>query len=448
MSGGAITVVPVGLLIALPIAALIGAGVAAVLVIRAAAAGTGAAGRLLEHLGEQMLCLADAQDDAAIRTRLWEVAAGAVVQTNQELCLLAARAERVGMTPTLPPPIDLAGCRLADTRALVVQAQEAIASARVEVVRAEVAHEKREMLANVAAAMGDPSAAAERLAAYQKTLDLRVQPGTDGPPPRKVDKSRVRAQIERVLLRLDLDAMTGDRQRVLATAAVAEEQSTPAASRTYLDALSRLVDEELNPLISRRREAAALLAGLEHPVVTELIGELPHEPPVLPVIERLRAVVRGEMDLTDQDRGDGQRVLSSAAAELERRRLLEGISEAFAGLGYSVSTGLQVHHRGALSVTRPSWYGEHTADVWIDEAGDVQSRLVQVAPDAAGEAARCADLNTSMHRVADQLLGRGFDSEVALPARAVPAVKRLDHRIPPKPPVEVTKPAPREIDPR
>src|SRR3954467_8863406 len=79
----------------MPVLAVAGGVVAAALVVWAAAAGTAATGRGRERRGRGMAWLAGAQKDAEIRARLWEVAAGAVVHTNQELRFLAVRAARV-----------------------------------------------------------------------------------------------------------------------------------------------------------------------------------------------------------------------------------------------------------------------------------------------------------------------------------------------------------------
>lgn len=427
MSGGEIVVLPAMLLV-VPLAAVAGAWMAAALAIRAAAAGTQAAGRALEHLGDEMLRVADAQDDAVMRTRLWGIAAGAVAGTNNDLLLMTARAERVGIQVVLPRRIDLTGCRLADTRALVAEARQALESARADIASAEASRAQRTLLAKLTIPVGELPTAAEVLARHQEMLTLRRAPaGVMEPVPSRPDEERrVRSEIHEILLRLDPDALAGDREQVLAASARTErKKGNAAASCTFLDALRRMVDDEINPRAGRRREAAGLLAGLEHPVIGGMIGELPSpRPPFLRSIDRLQAVVRGDADLTDADRNDACVALAWAQRELDRRRLLEGITEAFAGLGYTVSTGMQVHHSTSLSVTRPSWLGEHTADVWIDQAGNVQSHLVQTVPDAAGEATRCTELNVSLQQVGDQLLRSGMEASVNVPQEQLHALKR------------------------
>ena len=133
MSGGAIAVAPAIVLIpvaAAAAAAVVGAGLAAALVIRAAQAGTEATGRALEQLANEMERQAKAQDDREIQARLWGLAAGAVVQTNQELRLLVGRAEQAGARVRLPESFDLTGHGLADVRGWVTRTQEALAAAR------------------------------------------------------------------------------------------------------------------------------------------------------------------------------------------------------------------------------------------------------------------------------------------------------------------------------
>lgn len=428
MSGGEIAVLPMGVVV-VPVAAVaIGATLAATLAIRAVQAGTEVTGRALEQLADEMQRKAGAQDDVAIRSRLWEVSAGAVVSTNQELRMLTARATRVGVRAAVPAPIDLTGCKLADVHALVAAAQDALVTARATVEQAEAARERRELLAKLPAPVDGSLTATELLTRYHRVLASRGR-GPDrrsvAAPP-KVDESRVQVEIEKILIQLDPDATSDDRAQALAAAARAARQKSVGTSRTYVDALARTVVQEINPRVARRREAAGLLAALEHPLVTEMVSDLaPPRPPCLDSIARLRAVVDGDVDLTDADRRDARSALVWAQQQLDRRRLLDGVAEAFAGLGYSVSTGMQVRHSASLSVTRPAWQGGHTADVWIDDAGRVRSRLIRRAPDAGGEALRCADLNDSMSLVGTELIRRGIDVQVHVPQRLLPALIQI-----------------------
>lgn len=440
MSGGEIVVLPMAVLAPIAIVA-VGAGVAATLAIRAAQAGTEATGRALEQFADEMERKADAQDDLEVRTRLWELAAGSVVRTNQDLRLLAARAEKVGVRLTLPRSIDLTGRKLADTPGLVARAQEALAGARSAVERAEAERERQTLLGRLPAPVGGAPTAAELLARHQEVLARRKRPATatataapvpEWTLPKKADESRVQAEIDAILSRLHEDATVDDRAAALVAAAQAAQKKSVAMSRTYLEALARTVLKELNPRIARRRDAANLLAALEQPLVAEVIGDLaPPRPPCFDSIERLRAVVRGDADLTEEDRRDAQGALDRVQVELDRRRLLDGVAEAFSGLGYSVTTGLQVRHSPVLSVTRQAWHDGHSADVWIDEAGRVRSRLIQLAPEAPGEADRCADLNDSLRHVGAELNRRGIDVRVHVPAEPAPALKRFAPRADP-----------------
>lgn len=448
MSGGAIVVAPVVLLA--PVAAAVaGAGLAAALAVRAARAGTEATGRALEQFADQLECQARAQDDRALQARLWELAAGAVVATNQELRLLAARAERAGVRAPLPGPFDLTGHGLAGTQDWVASASEALASARAAVERAEADQQRRVLLGQLPEPADDSVTAADLLRAWEQTLASRRRPGhagrpspapgwerppladipADAPPlaailpdaPRaaaaRVDLGRVRAEIDTTLARLDLDATAAEREEAIRAAARAAKQRDLGASRTYLDALARRVDEVINPRAAGRRDAAGWLDALEHPVVAEAVAETtPPLPPCLGAIDRLRAIVRGDTDLTDADRRAARDALAWAHRQVERRRLREAMAETFARLGYAVTTGMQVHHTTALHVAREAWRDGHRAEVWIDEAGQVQWRLVELAPDAGGAASRCQDLNQSMGVIGEALAQRGFDAEVRVPA--------------------------------
>jgi hypothetical protein len=426
VSGGEVVVVPAGLILAPALAIVAGAGMAAMLAIRAAQAGTEATGRALEKLGDEMLRVADAQDDRAMRARLWGIAAGAAVQTNQELRLLHARAEQAGVTLSLPRSLDLGGCRLADVKGLVAATQNDLVTARRQVEQAEAGRERSTLLAKLPApAEGGPTVA-EVLARYQEVLARRHGagwPATRPAPLPEVDKADVKARINEILLRLDDQANAADREKVLLVAARAERKTNRSASSTYLETLARIVDEEINPRVAKRREAANLLDALERPASTEVINDLaPPRPPCFNSIERLKAVVRGEVDMTDADRRDANSALAQMEQELHRRRLLEGVAEAFAGLGYAVSTGLQTRHSATVSVARDAWRGDHSADVWIDDRGRLQARLIQRAADAGEEAGRCADLNKTLLRVGEELTRRGIAAEVRLPSRPLPAL--------------------------
>jgi hypothetical protein len=435
MSGGEIAVVPAALVVVPVLAAaavVAGAGLAAALVIQAARAGTEATGRALEQLGEEMERTAKAQDELEMRTRLWGLAAAAVVQANQELRLLAARAEKAGVRLLLPPPFDLTGLGLADTRGWVAHAQEALAEARATVERAEADREQRALLAKLPAPANGSLTTARLLARYQGVLAGRRQeqiqeqiqerqPVQLSP---RLDKSRVHAEIDEILARLDVDATAADRELAILAAARAAKQKEAGASRTFLETLARTIDKEINPKVAGRREAAGWLVALEHPVVADTIADTVPLPPCLRSIERLRAVVRGDTDLTDADRSDALSALAWAQQAVERRRLLEALAETFTGLGYTVTTGMQVHHTDALCVARDGWRDAHSADVWIDEAGSVKWHLVELAPGASGEASRCEDLNSSMRAVSETLTRRGFDATVQVPETLVKPERR------------------------
>jgi hypothetical protein len=428
VSGGEVAVLPVGLVLAPALAVVAGAGIAAMLAVRAAQAGTEATGRALERLGDEMLRAADAQDDRAMRARLWEVAAGAAVQTNQDLRLLHVRAEHAGLKLALPPSLDLSECRLADIKALVAGTQNALADARRQVEQAEANRERLTLLAKLPAPADTGLTVAEVLARHQEVLARRRRVTTTAATTAalpEIDAADVKARINEILLRLDDGSTAADRERVLLAAARAEAKKDPGASRTFVETLARIVDKEINPTVARRREAANLLDALEHPAVTEVINDLaPPRPPCFSSIERLRAVVRGDADLTEDDRRDARSALARVEPELNRRRLLDGLVGAFAGLGYEVSTGLETQHSATLSVARAGWNGGHTADVWVDSEGHVQARLVQRAAEAGEEAGRCADLNASLHRVGEELNRRGIAAEVRVPSRPLPALHR------------------------
>ncbi|MET7423390.1 hypothetical protein [Dactylosporangium sp. NPDC005555] len=428
MSGGEIVVAPAVMVIGPAVAAaalvVIGAAVAAALVIKAAQAGTAAGGRALEQFGAAMEEAADAQDDREMRSRLWGLAAGAVVQANTEVRLLSARAARVGARVPMPSPYDLNGRGLADVRAWVARVQEELAVARAAVERCETEREQRTLLAQLPAPATTTVTAAELLTRYQAVLDRR-RAQRDGqrlpvaapvPVAPRADQDRVQAHIDAILTRLSPDANATEREQAIRLAAVTSSQRNASMSSTFVEALAETVDNEINPRVARRMEAARLLVGLEEPLVTDVISKTATVPQCARSIERLRAVVAGNADLTAADRRDADSTLAWVQREVDRLRLLEALAETFTGLGYAVSTGMEVNHTTALSVARGSWNAEHSADVWVDEQGQVRWQMLQHQAGAGAEATRCTDLNESMRQAGEALAARGFEANVQVPA--------------------------------
>jgi hypothetical protein len=433
MSSGAVAVVPAALLI--PVVAgvavaVAGAALAAALVIRAAQAGTESTGRALEHFADAVERHAQAQQDREVQARLWSLAAAAVVQANRELRLVAARAEKVGARVPLPEPFDLTGHGLADVKAWVAQVQESLATARAVVERAQAERERRVLVERLSPPADDSVTAADVLADYAKTLAARLLPVAPAP---SVDKGRVRTEIDTILSRVDVHATAAEREELLLVAARATAQTDVAASYTFLESLARRVDEKVNPAAADRRQAAEWLESLEHPVVRDVIAQaVPPLPPQLAAVDaatdRLRAVIRGDADLTADDRRHVQDVLECMKQQVDQRLLREVLEEVLRGLGYSVTTGMQIGHTTALCVARESWNGAHSVDVWTDERGEVQWRLVEMVPDAPAEANRCEDINESMRAVGSALQRRGIGAQVQVPAVPAPALKRHDGR--------------------
>jgi hypothetical protein len=430
MSGGAILVAPVLVMGAAAIAAaavVIGAAVAVALVVRAAQAGTVATGRAVEQLGEAMAQTADAQDDLAVRTRLWELAAGAVVQTNSEICLLSGRARKAGVRPQLPPPLDLTGLGLADTRGLVAQAQEALVRARAVIEKAEAEREQQTILAEMAVPADARPSAAEALAHYRLVLARRRTASPQQPPvvvSSTVDSQRVGAEVDEILARLDVDATADEHAEAILAAGRVAKQSDPGMASTHLGRLTRIIDDQINPKVARRKDAAGYLSALLHPVVAAAIAETSPRPPFLRSIAKLQAVVQGDADLTDADRRDALDSLAWAEQAVERRQLLRALNETLTTLGYRVTTGLQTRHTEVLSIASDRWHGGHSADVWIDDEGGVQFRMVELHKGATGEATHCVQLNQAISAAGEELALRGFAARVRVPEKPMKATRR------------------------
>jgi hypothetical protein len=310
-----------------------------------------------------------------------------------------------------------------------------MAEARLAVERAEASREQQRLLDRLPKPADDGPTVAEALAHYSRVLAARqLRPDPVAPyvvterPTVTADRDRVRAEIDMILARLHVNANAEEREQAIVAAARAAQQRQAGMSRTFVNTLARTVDTEINPKVARRDEAARLLTGLEHKVVTDAIAETSPLPPHLVALERLRAVVRGDADLTDDDRRTAQDALAWAERQADRRRLLDAMADTFAELGYDVTTGMQVNYTETLCVSRDGWGDDHTADVWVDPAGQIQWRLVELQAGAPAEATRCEQLNASMRKVGDTLAQRGFDAEVIVPDELIKPVRRHEGR--------------------
>lgn len=422
MSGGAIAVVPAMLLVPV-LAAGAGPALAAGLVVRAARAGTEATGRALEAFADELERQGQAQDTREVQARLWELAAGAVLQTNQQMRLLAGRAARAGVRIGLPEPFDLTGHGLSDARSWVEATQQTLAEARAEVERAEAGREQRQLLGQLPAPADDSLSAAALLARVAKALADRPRwtPNQRPSGRPRANRGQVTAVIEQIVAGMHTDATAVEREQVIRAAAQAARQRDPGMSHTYVEALAGKV-EQVNANAVARADAAGWLDALEHPVIVEAIAELTPSVP-LGLSDRLRAVVRGDADLTEQDQQDAREALARAQRRIDCRRLLEATAETLASLGFTVTTGTTADHRGKLSVARDSWRGAHRADVVVDHAGAIEYRLVELVPDAPAEATRCRDLNQAFTRVGDALAARGYDTPVPAPTTLEKALR-------------------------
>ncbi|MGX7826058.1 hypothetical protein ACTG9Q_13285 [Actinokineospora sp. 24-640] len=364
MSSGGIAVVPaavpvvaVGTIALVGAAAVVAVGAAAVLVVRAANAAVEGGVRAVGDYGARVEARVVAIEAAESDQARWQVVAADVVTVNARIRILRERAAAERVSVSVPDPL-----RLGRTRSPAEMVRW-IAAVQRDLAAAQKALDIRKPPPRLTATLSSAEDA-QSLAA----LDAHVQALRGR---YAVEPAQVRpGQVERVLGLLDVDAAAAERDKALHAAA--KVVANPRAQDAYMDDLRELV-AELNSVVARRRQAATWVATLDDGPLAEVLTGMEPPPTLAGTAERLRAVVRGDSDLTGDLRAQGRALMAWAQDTADQVFVRALVGQYFADQGYTVETAAA---GSALRLTRAEWAGEHAGEVWVD-GSVVRSRLVR-----------------------------------------------------------------------
>ncbi|MEU7615245.1 hypothetical protein AB0M91_04215 [Micromonospora rifamycinica] len=397
MSSGGIVILPVAVVAAAGAAVVLTAAGTAVLLVNAAGAAAEGALRAVGDYGERLEAELAALAEAEAKAARWQCVAADVVGLNARIRLLERRAAGSGPGLDVPPPVVLGGGTIDQIRQRMRETEQALLAAQREV---DAAVAQRELAALVAA-LPPAAATPDTIAAVRAHREALARRRT----PEPVGSRRAGQQVEDVLAGLDPDANADDRAEALAGAALVAAHPTESAS--YLRALRGTV-RDLNERVTRRRLAAQWLTTLEdRDVATALVRNDPPAP-LRGTAARLRAVVDGGAELTPELRREGTELVAWAGEMVRQRFTRDLVLRLLRDEGYTVDAEVDSRHTAGLRVSRADWHGEHTADVWVDEAGTIHGRVLRELTAAGDEAelrdrSRCDEFADHLTVLADRI---------------------------------------------
>jgi hypothetical protein len=396
MSSGGAAIVPVAVVVAagaVAAAVVVAAVGAAVLVVNAANQAAEGAVRAIGRRGEELEALAASRTEAEMNALRWQAAAADVVGLNARLRLVSQRAHQAGVPVDLPPPLDLAGRSREDAIRWVQLAERRLIRTQQVLDAAAAESQWRHLTAELSSGASGQSDTTAALIAYQATLRRRHQVH-DRPIP-------IGTEPDEIVRRLDPDATTDERTRVLRVAAHARAQRDQHDADAYRFALQRLVDQDINPKVARRRLAAEWLQALEQPSVSSAIAQADPPTPFSGTAAKLLAVIEGSAELTPQLHTEAKEAVAWAGELTRQAFIRDMLRTCLTDAGYSVEGEFSTQHALRLRASRPDWHGEHSAELWVDRKGSVEGRLVReydIAGDdaQARDSARCYDFHTML----------------------------------------------------
>lgn len=383
----------------------------AVLVVRAATVAVDGAARVVGAYGEKLATQADARAAAEVEASHWQHVLSDVVHLNARLRMLAVRAAAATPPVEVPARLDVTGNEHGDVVSWLRTTQRALRLAQEKL-------DQRATITTPARESAVDTTVAEALAAHREALRRRYTvTAVPAPAPTGAD-------LTTLLATLDSDANDAERARVLALADACAEQ--PALRGTYRSQLHRQITE-VNRTVARRRLAAQWLAALEERPVVDVLGGTEPPQPLPDTVRRLRAVVAGDEDLTDELRAAGTRLLTWAEEQVTQHFLLELVRESLTGQGYQIDESV-VNDLLCLRLNRSDWKGEHTADLVIDRDGAISAWLVREQAGSGDDAAkrdrtRCAALADSFDEVSARITAADRTARVDLDRNAKPQLR-------------------------
>ncbi|MGI5247122.1 hypothetical protein [Dactylosporangium sp. CA-139066] len=400
MSSGGVMIAPAAIVVAAGAAVVVAAAAAAVLVVQAANAAAEGAVRAVGDYGDLLERQAAAQATAEVNAEVWRAVTADVVEVNARIRLVAERARRAGATVALPSPVSVAGRSGAEVGAAVAAAHRQLCAAQQALHAAAISSARIELPAmpgTAGATRLDREAAAAALLRYKDTLERRL--AADAAPPVAVPVAAGRggpgeAEVRAALATLDPDAAEADQVGVLQAAALVGPGDARAATAYLMALQTRIAD--VNRRTAGRRVAAIRLAALEEPAVARV--EPPE--PFSGTAAKLLAVVTGEREMTDELRRESRAAAEWAAETTRQQFVQDTLRSCLADQGYRVEGDFDIEH-STVRLRRDDWYGEHSAEVWLDEEGTVHGRVVRHTPSLDDEARarnvdRCGTFNAHL----------------------------------------------------
>ncbi|EWM12179.1 hypothetical protein [Kutzneria sp. 744] len=385
-SGGVVLIAPavgvvvVGAVVVVATAAAAGAVLALKAANAAVESGVRAVGDYGDRLEREVQRL-DEQAQAAIR---WEYAAADVVGLNGRIRMVREQAAAAGVQLAVPSPVRLGSC------VTLPQLLDEARRVQAELVVAQDLLDSRVGLPELTVKVETASSAASSAAIREALLGRHtkvVAPSSPITPD----------EIARIVAELDADASLRERDLVLATASAA--LANPQERTMYLGELRDKVFVKINPRVRGRRWAATQLEMLESPPVAEVVAGVEPPGPLAGTLARLREVVRGNADVTDELRKETTALCTRASRHAEQLMYRDVARQQLVDLGYTVEETYPAGQRIGMRVSREEWNKEHTADVWVD--GDtVRTQLVR-AVRVDNDEARHHELRRCEHIVED-----------------------------------------------
>jgi hypothetical protein len=401
---------PAAVVVAAGAVVVLAAVAVAVLVVAAARAANAAAEAAVRAIGDYGQRLEDrvaAQNEAEARSLRWQGAVAQVVELNGRIRMLTERASRTGVAVAVPEPLRLEGMTEPEVLTWLSRAAQLYAGAQATLHEAVAANESRQLAARLPQSVIARPNIAAALARHRATL-------LDRYAVRPTAMRSGAAEAEAIVGRLDVDANERERLDVLEAAAWVENEDPREADHYLSDLMDRVT--ATNAAVARRRLAAQWLSALEEPVVAAI--EPP--PPFVGTAAKLRAVVRGDEDMTADLRTEGAEAINWAQDVVRQRFVRDLVRDCLVEDGYTVDGEFDLLNSAELRLAHPDWNGEHSAEVWVDRDGTVHGQLVREDDIAGDEAAmrdrsRCDGFNADL-----VALGSRFDAAVVVDPDHVP----------------------------
>ena len=362
------------------------------------------------------------------------MAAADAVGLNALIILTGRRAAKLGLHIELPRPLDMAGRTLSDVARWILVTQTKVNEARVELDRIGVSAEWRRMVASLPAASRTRPSLAEALAKRRNLLETsHPQSGPSGPTtapvsPRSDDEfwAALATDVAKIVSQLDRDTTPVWRQRVLDAASNTLGTEDRIDAGMYLASLRRTADRANRSGVDRRN-AAVWLQVLEHPTVAAARIADP-DPAWTRSVALMRAVVSGDMELSEQDRVAARESVAWATEATRIRYRQEQLVELLTERRFVVTELVPGSARTELVLRLADWDAEHTASLWFTTDAELHLRLVRETTERGDDvdARDAVRLETAWNQVEEALHEMSHRGITGIELLAHAVQRRLD----------------------